>query len=90
MSDGTRVSKVIQVVVALAVLLGAAGAQRPWRTGAAAAATDRDKTGTSQGRVEQCRSQTQPHAAFAAGGALESERVGIEPTSARVTGRRRF
>ncbi len=40
---------------------------------------DRDKTGTSEGRISRCDSQTKPPAGVTAGGSSVTERQGFEP-----------
>ncbi len=70
-------SQALNVVVALAVLVGATGMYRFNRLDAGdVVIADRDKTGTSQGRIEQDVPQTTPPAVLTAGGRFAAEREG--------------
>ena len=74
-------SQALNVMLAVTVLASATGMHRHSRpdTGSDISA-DRDKSGTSQGRIGQHAPQTTPPAVLTAGGRFAAEREGFEPS----------
>jgi hypothetical protein len=73
-----RNSRLTAVMVAVALIAGIAGTNRAL-TVDAGGERDRDKTGTSQGRVDRSELETTQPAILMAGGDSATERAGLWP-----------